>query len=119
MGKGIALSFKERFPDMFFDYKAKCKNGEHVIGEPYLYKPQMPPWIINFPTKIHWKNPSRLEWIVSGLQYLDSHYEEWNLESLAMPMLGCGNGGLSATEVLPIMQDTFAKWKIPVFIFQY
>src|SRR5216684_726913 len=77
MGKGIALAFKERFPDMYKDYVARCERGEVRLGEPYLYKQLFGPWILNFPTKDHWRAVSRLSDIVAGLDYLTSHYKEW------------------------------------------
>jgi O-acetyl-ADP-ribose deacetylase (regulator of RNase III) len=117
MGKGIALSFKIKFPEMYADYQTRCKEGRHVIGEPYLYPSSVCPWIINFPTKQHWKNPSQVEWIEKGLLYLDSHYQAWQLESLAIPMLGCSNGGLDPAIVLPIMQSHLSSWGIPVEIY--
>jgi len=94
MGKGIALGFKERFPDMYADYQKRCKAGDVALGKPYLYRRPQPPWILNFPTKEHWRSVSRLEDIIRGLQYLASHYREWGITSLAVPPLGCGQGQL-------------------------
>src|SRR5512132_2313165 len=85
MGKGIALGFKERFPDMYADYRARCERGEVQLGHPYLYAPIVPPWIINFPTKEHWRAQSRLADITEGLRYLAAHVEDWGVESLAVP----------------------------------
>src|SRR6266568_6120081 len=79
MGKGIALEFKERFPEMFNDYLKRCERNEVKLGVPYLYKPLFPPQIINFPTKDHWKSVSRLDDIERGLQYLLDHHREWGV----------------------------------------
>jgi len=94
MGKGIALEFKERFPEMHEDYLARCGRKEVRLGEPYLFGSLTPPQIINFPTKEHWKSLSRIEDIERGLQYLLAHYKQWGVTSLAVPPLGCGNGQL-------------------------
>jgi O-acetyl-ADP-ribose deacetylase (regulator of RNase III)/uncharacterized protein YwgA len=94
MGKGIALEFKTRFPDMFKDYEAHCRRGEVRLGEPYLYRYLTQPWILNFPTKDHWRSVAKLDDIVRGLDYLSKHYREWGIQSLAVPPLGCGEGRL-------------------------
>ncbi len=94
MGKGIALGFKKRFDEMYADYVRRCEAAEVKLGRPYLYKPLVPPWILNFPTKEHWRSVARLTDIVAGLDYLEAHYKEWGIESLAVPPLGCGEGQL-------------------------
>src|SRR3954463_888706 len=94
MGKGIALGFKQRFPEMYAEYKALCERGEVRLGRPYVHRPVVGQWIVNFPTKEHWRAQSRLADIVEGLRYLAAHVEEWGVESLAVPPLGCGEGGL-------------------------
>src|SRR5438552_8874939 len=77
MGKGVALEFKQRFPEMFEDYVERCQRGEVKLGRPYIFKRESPPWILNFPTKSHWRAVSRLDDIVKGLAYLERHYREW------------------------------------------
>ncbi len=67
MGKGIALEFKNRFPEMFKDYEQRCRRKEVMLGKPYLYKSLFPPWVLNFPTKGHWRSVSNLQDIVRGL----------------------------------------------------
>ena len=94
MGKGIALEFKKRFPAMFADYSSRCKSKTLHIGTPYVYKSTSTPWILNFPTKNHWRQKSDLADIQTGLDHLASHANLWGLESIAMPALGCGLGGL-------------------------
>ena len=86
MGKGIALEFKERFPQMYEDYIHRCERKEVRLGEPYLYQSLILPQIINFPTKEHWKSLSRIEDIERGLEYLVVHYKEWGVTSLAVPL---------------------------------
>ena len=102
MGKGVAEQFKRRFPEMFEDYKRRTDLKAVRPGEPYLYRGSRVQ-IINFPTKDHWRSPSRLSDIERGLDYLAAHVAEWGVSSLALPPLGCGNGGLEWSEVGPLM----------------
>ena len=88
MGKGIALEFKNRFPDMYDDYVKRCKTGKVQLGKPYVFHSLLPPWILNFPTKGHWRSVSRLSDIIAGLEYMEQHYREWGITSLACPALG-------------------------------
>lgn len=117
MGKGVALAFKQRFPEMYRDYVQRCERGEVRLGEPYLWQPLVEPWILNFPTKAHWRKPSRLEDIVEGLQYLERHYREWGIASLAVPPLGCGHGGLEWRVVGPTLYDHLSRLEIPVELY--
>lgn len=103
MGKGIALQFKKRYPAMFEDYVARCRLNEVRLGEPYLFRDPCGTMIINFPTKGHWRSPSRLEDIDEGLEYFVKHAADWGVTSVAFPPLGCGNGGLSWSEVEPLL----------------
>ena len=103
MGAGIALEFKERFPDMYEDYVKRCNRGEVKLGRPYLYPRLFPPSILNFPTKEHWRSVSRLADIIQGLEYLEKNYKEWSIASLAVPPLGCGQGQLEWRVVGPTL----------------
>jgi O-acetyl-ADP-ribose deacetylase (regulator of RNase III)/uncharacterized protein YwgA len=103
MGKGVALEFRKRFPAMFEDYVARCARGEVRLGEPYLYRDSSGVRIVNFPTKNHWRPPSRLADIARGLDYFLAHAAEWGVRSVAFPPLGCGNGGLEWSEVGPLL----------------
>jgi uncharacterized protein YwgA/O-acetyl-ADP-ribose deacetylase (regulator of RNase III) len=114
MGKGIALGFKERFPDMYKDYVKRCRAGEVQLGRPYLYRQFMLPWVINFPTKYDWRSVTRLEDIERGMQYLLAHYKEWGVTSLAVPPLGCGEGQLEWRIVGPTMYRYLKRMDIPV-----
>ncbi|MFH0796114.1 MAG: macro domain-containing protein [Candidatus Omnitrophota bacterium] len=114
MGKGIALEFKKRFPEMFKDYVKKCEHKEIKPGLPYLYKTLFPPKIVNFPTKDHWKSVSQLSDIENGLRYLLAHYKEWDITSLAMPPLGCGNGQQEWRIVGPLIYKYAKQMDIPV-----
>lgn len=117
MGKGVAAEFKKRYPQMFADYLARCNAKKVKLGEPYIYKDILGSSVINFPTKGHWRSPSRLDDIVHGLDYLMTHAKEWDLQSLAIPPLGCGNGGLDWSLVGPIMYQKLSKLDIPVEIY--
>ena len=117
MGKGIALEFKKRFPEMFKDYASRCESGQVKLGQPYLYKRLLPPWILNFPTKDHWRSMARLDDIVHGLEYLLQHYKEWEIESLAVPPLGCGQGQLEWRIVGPTLFRYLQRMDIPVDLY--
>jgi len=97
MGKGIALMFKERFVQNFDLYAAACKAKQVKVGQMFVTETgelDGPRWIINFPTKGHWKGSSRLEWVESGLGDLKRVLRERQIKSVAIPPLGAGNGGL-------------------------
>ena len=117
MGKGVAAEFKKRFPQMFDDYVARCAADQVKLGQPYLYQDMLGTSVINFPTKDHWRSPSRLDDVVRGLDYLLAHAAQWNLTSLAIPPLGCGNGGLDWALVGPIMYQKLSELGIPVEIY--
>lgn len=117
MGKGVALEFKRRFPDMFEDYRRRCERGEVWLGRPYLHRRPTPPHILNFPTKAHWRAVSRLKDIVRGLEHLEQHYETWGITSLAVPPLGCGQGGLDWSIVGPTLFQHLSRLAIPVQLF--
>ena len=114
MGKGIALEFKERFPDMFKDYVDRCERKEVKLGVPYIYRSLFPPQILNFPTKDHWKSVSKVTDFERGLQNLLEHYKEWGITSLAIPPLGCGNGQLEWRVVGPLIYRYLRQMEILV-----
>ena len=112
MGKGIALQFRKKYPKMFIEYKKACQNNELKMGEMYIYdlgENQKPRYIINFPTKRHWREKSKLEYIKSGLINLVKTARNLNIKSVAIPALGCKNGGLSWGQVRPYIQTVFKK----------
>lgn len=112
MGKGIALMFKEAFPENFKEYKSACKAGGVEVGHMFVTETgEMigPKWIINFPTKKHWRNPTKIEWITEGLKDLKKVIEENDIRSVAVPPLGCGNGGLDWRDVRPAIEDALGS----------
>lgn len=117
MGKGIALEFKRRYPMMYADYTQRCSAVAVRLGEPYLFVGERPPWILNFPTKGHWRSASRMEDIVAGLVYLERHYQAWGITSLAIPALGCGLGQLEWRVVGPILHYHLSRLAIPVELY--
>ncbi|MBU0691508.1 macro domain-containing protein [bacterium] len=117
MGKGIALEFKNRYPAMFADYTTRCKRGEVKLGEPYLFKSSPDRWILNFPTKDHWRSLSRIEDIEKGLEFLLTHYKTWGIESIAVPPLGSGLGGLEWRIVGPILNRYLKRLEIDVELY--
>jgi len=102
MGKGLALVFRGAFPDNTRAYEAACRRGEVTVGRMMVTENRVllrPRWIINFPTKRQWRHPSRLEWVREGLKDLVRVVGEHGVRSLALPVLGCGNGGLEWSQV--------------------
>jgi O-acetyl-ADP-ribose deacetylase (regulator of RNase III)/uncharacterized protein YwgA len=116
MGKGIALQFKRRFPAMYEDYVARCRRKEVRLGRPYIYAASIP-WVINFPTKDHWRSRTRLDDIVDGLDHLEANYRDWGVRSLAVPPLGCGEGGLEWRIVGRILYAFLKRLEIPVELY--
>ena len=116
MGKGIALEFKKKYPEMFMEYVLKCDRGEVKPGVPYVYQNNGIS-ILNFPTKDHWRSPSRLSYVIDGLNWFVENYEKFGIDSIAFPPLGCGNGGLTWSVVGPIMYQTLSKLPINIEIY--
>ncbi len=116
MGKGLALTFKQKYPDMFNIYKQDCKTGRLHIGRPTLYQ-KSNPWILNFPTKDDWRQPSKPEYLATGLEYLVENYKTAGIRSIAFPKLGAQNGKLSWDEVGPLMARYLCQLDIDVYIY--
>jgi O-acetyl-ADP-ribose deacetylase (regulator of RNase III) len=113
MGKGIALQFKQAYPSMFRAYEAACKAGQVRLGKMHVFDlgglVGGPRWIINFPTKGHWRADSRLKDIEAGLQDLVATIKRLGIRSIAIPPLGCGNGGLDWSDVRPRIDAALAE----------
>lgn len=123
MGAGIALEFKLRLPAMFDRYAEHCRAGRVNIGSLWLYKPPADSreqrWALNFPTKRHWKYPSKVEYLEAGLQKFLDTYQQKGIQSIAFPVLGATNGGLAEDESLAVMQRYLSQCAIPVEIYRY
>ena len=121
MGKGIALMFKERFAENFRRYAAACKAKEVRTGKMFVtpvHELDGPRWIVNFPTKQHWRSPSRLEWVQEGLQDLRRFLLEQHIQSVAIPPLGAGNGGLEWAKVREQITQTLGDLDIEILVFE-
>lgn len=122
MGKGIALQFKQAFPPMFEAYRKAADAGEVVPGRMHIWSTEAlvgPRYVINFPTKRHWKAGSRMEDIDSGLVDLVEQVRRLGIRSLAVPPLGAGNGGLDWQAVRPRILAAFeALPEVRVLLFE-
>lgn len=104
MGKGLALEFKKRFPKNFQTYRKCCKDGSFVVGK-LLVVPENEKAIINFPTKVHWKDNSKIDYIELGLKKLKVAVQRYNIKSIAFPKIGCGLGNLDWNDVFPLIEN--------------
>ena len=112
MGKGLALQFKNAFPANFKDYHSGCHAGQVVPGRMFIFdngELKIPRYIINFPTKRHWRDNSRIEDIRSGLESLIADVRRLGIRSIAVPPLGCGLGGLNWRDVRPMIEKSFSE----------
>lgn len=119
MGKGIAKTAKEIYPEMFREYQRLCETNQLKIGTLWLYKTPHK-WILNFPTKQHWRQPSKPEYIEAGLEKFVATYASQGITSIAFPRLGCGNGELDwETVVRPLMTHYLNKLPIDIFVYSF
>ena len=122
MGKGIALLFKEEFPANFAIYKTACNSGHLVPGKLLITREinsqGIEKTIINFPTNLHWRNPSKYEYIRDGLAELAKAIREYNIKSIAIPPLGCGNGGLNWDIVRNMITEALEKTNVEIYIYE-
>src|SRR5262245_51894196 len=121
MGKGLAAQFKRAYPKVFKAYQLACKRGEVQPGRMLVVETGQatPRWVINFPTKRHWRGKSRLEDIEAGLEALVADVRRLAIKSIAVPPLGCGLGGLSWAQVRPLIEHAFAApLEVDVLLFE-
>jgi O-acetyl-ADP-ribose deacetylase (regulator of RNase III) len=119
MGKGIAAIFKQLYPEMYQDYRHLCQEGKLDIGKLYIYRTPNK-IIVNFPTKKHWRQRSRVEYVEAGLKKFVEHYADYGISSVSFPQLGCGHGELDwETQVQPVMERYLSPLPIPVYIHLY
>ena len=121
MGKGVALQFAKKFPEMLAAYKEACQAGKVEPGRMHIFERKemfQPRFIINFPTKRHWRSRSRLDDIEAGLRALVQEIERLHIRSIALPPLGCGNGGLDWNDVFPRIKAALEPLKeVRVMVF--
>ena len=120
-GKGIALMFKETYPENFRAYEAISKAGKLAPGGLFITERQDmlgPRFIVNFATKKHWRHPSRLEWIEQGLAALRDEIEARGIRSIAIPALGAGNGGLDWGDVKPLVAEALAGLDCDIIVYE-
>lgn len=122
MGKGIALMFEAAFPANFRTYENACKRGEVVVGRMFVTETlnhEICRWIVNFPTKKHWRNPSKLEWISDGLHDLKGVIRAHHVRSTALPALGTGNGGLDWSYVRAEIERVLGDLEdVDIFVYE-
>jgi O-acetyl-ADP-ribose deacetylase (regulator of RNase III) len=120
MGKGLALLYRKKYPDMFTVYRRACLDNKVKTGSMHLWKvSNQDKWVVNFPTKDHWRQPSQMEWIISGLQNLVEVVKEKGFTSIAIPPLGCGLGGLHwylvKKEILKVCEESFTDLRVEIY----
>ncbi len=121
MGKGIALQFKEAYPKNYQVYRRACKEGTFKTGQILAVEDRDAmgqKWILNFPTKAHWKSPSEYAYIEAGLQALREKIVELELYSVALPPLGCGNGGLDWEKVKPMIESQLSGLDAEIVVYE-
>jgi len=118
MGKGLALQFKRAFPDNFRAYFFACQRGEVQPGLMHISKEKNGQLIVNFPTKRHWRDRSRMEDIVAGLEDLRGIVKANSIPTLALPPIGCGLGGLAWAEVKPLIFSLFSSETVTVQLYE-
>jgi len=125
MGAGIAYEYKLRYPKMFRKYKKYCSDGAISIGKLWIYNLETDnsnakySKILNFPTKDHWKYPTKKEYLEKGLQKFLDTYDQKNIKSIAFPLLGADKGGLDEKTSIKIMKDYLSQCEIPVEIWRF
>jgi O-acetyl-ADP-ribose deacetylase (regulator of RNase III) len=115
MGKGLAKEFRDREPEMFAGYKSLCEKKLLVPGQLWLWHGATS-LILNFSTKQHWRNPSKLEWIEAGLEEFARRYQELGITEISFPRLGCGHGRLQWDDVRPLMEKHLGNLPIQIYI---
>lgn len=116
MGKGLALEFKKRYPQMFEQYKKACESREFIMGK-LMFISAPDHMILLFPTKENWRNPSKLSYIELGLKKFCDNYAKFGITSIAFPKLGCGNGELNWEDVRSLMEKYLNNLPIDVYVY--
>lgn len=117
MGAGIALECRLRYPEMFERYIQLCASGQIGVGKLWIYKSDR--WILNFPTKKHWKYPSKIEYLEAGLEKFVTTYRNKGIDSIAFPLLGADKGGIPSSESLAVMRRYLDDLDLNIEIYKY
>lgn len=122
MGAGVALEFRLRYPAMYDRYVRHCREGRLSIGKLWLYR--TPPsegrqWVLNFPTKVHWRHPSKTSYLCAGLENFVETHRLRGIESIAFPTLGALNGGIPEATAIDLMSEYLEDVEIDVEIYRY
>ena len=117
MGAGLARQFRDQYPAMFADYRAQCRAGLYQPGRPRTWRRDGQRLIVNFPTKRHWRDPSQLQWIRAGLTILPGILRDNAIQSIAVPPLGCGLGGLSWPDVRGLIVEHLSGLPTEVLVY--
>lgn len=122
MGKGLARRFKERYPENYHHYLQAHKQGLLKVGAILPFQTgvynELPLWVVNFPTKEHWRDPSQLEWIRQGLAALRVFIARYNITSIAIPALGAGLGGLLWDDVKECLLSELTGLDVAIYIYE-
>jgi len=122
MGAGVALAFKNKYPDMYREYVSVCKNNQIEPGKPHVWSSgdlfSKALTIINFPTKIHWRDNSEYEYIEKGLQWLQDYLQDKQNISISLPALGCGHGGLDWSYVKKLIEKYLSNSPVEILVFE-
>lgn len=117
MGAGLAKQFRDRFVGLETRHKEMCRHGAICIGRLWLWKGDDTKWILALPTKTDWRLPSNMQYVKTGLDIFVETYQEYNLESVAFPVLGCGLGGLDKEEVIDVMVNKLSDLSIKIELY--
>jgi O-acetyl-ADP-ribose deacetylase (regulator of RNase III) len=117
MGKGLALQFKRRFPDMYKQYRYDCQHHAYEPGAIHMWN-ESTPRIMTFATKGLWQYPSQLAWIDIGLRSINDRYKGMNINSIAIPPLGCGNGGLEWKVVKSVIEHILCDVDMDIILYE-
>ena len=116
MGKGIAKDFKRIYPEMFKEYLSLCESGWLEVGKLHMYKTPNK-WVLNFPTKRHWREPSQVPYIRAGLEKFVNSHQDYGITCISFPQLGCGNGELDwESQVRPVMEEYLGQLPVTAFV---
>ncbi|MFH0904043.1 MAG: macro domain-containing protein [Methanobacteriota archaeon] len=118
MGAGVALAFRKKYPEMFREYQKACKSGNIMPGKLFIWKNFSGDWIINVPTKRHWKELSRYEDIESGLIALHDYLKDKGHVRVVLPALGCGHGGLDWERVKIMIKKYLGELEAMIMVFE-